>query len=289
MHAIYVCSADNSYSTCEVLPRSGSRYADVIWTFSSHPSSVNLFRLALSGTQPCGSGNSEWFVRGYNNTGTPSECSVREVAPGDIRLCGLTCRCVDAGNCGYLHYRVQFPMWETDTLQLCHFELMTFNSGFVDPALVVYWVLHICAMKITDVHGWMLKWLETTISPRSPWSVIFGQIQDGRYPNNKIIMSLVQVLEFDFCLFVSFLNSEVSIRYSISIITGHGTHFEVICDASLYRKYLPFSPEWPSLSMFYGNEFISNLCTYHTLSYCLVLMVLSPVQHFNRQSLIMIL
>ena len=138
MHVIYVCSADNSYSTCEVLLMSGSQYAEIIWTFSSHPSSVNLFRLALSGTQPCDSGNSEWFVRGHNNTGPPSECSVREVATFDIRLCGLTCRCVDHCNCEYLHYRVQFLAWETATLKVCHFEQMTFNSGFVDPDLVIY-------------------------------------------------------------------------------------------------------------------------------------------------------
>ena len=37
------------------------------------------------------------------------------------------------------------------------------------------------------------------------------------------------------------------------MITGHGIHFEVIFEAQLYRKDLSFSPEWPSLLMFYRN------------------------------------
>ena len=56
----------------------------------------------------------------------------------------------------------------------------------------------------------------------------FGQIQDGRHPNNKINVYLVTVLEFDFCVYCNFFNGKVSITQSILMITGHGIHFGVI-------------------------------------------------------------
>ena len=36
----------------------------------------------------------------------------------------------------------------------------------------------------------------------------FGQIKDGRHPNNKISMFLIQVLEFDFCVYCKVFNGE---------------------------------------------------------------------------------
>ena len=153
---IYQCMfTDESQSSCEALTRSESQYAEVIWTFHSHPSSVNLFRLVLSGSQFCVSINTEWFVRGENTTGTPSECTVKELESGNTRVCTLICRCLNPNICGFLHYRVQFPTWVTSTLQLCHFELMTAYPGFINPQLVFYWVVHTFAISF--------RWRQTTV------------------------------------------------------------------------------------------------------------------------------
>ena len=101
-------------------------------------SSANLFQVILSGTQPCASINTPWFVRGVNKTGAPSECTVHEKNFGNHRICDLTCRCAELRVCGYLHFRAQFPPWVTTTLSLCHYVLKTVFSGFINPELVVY-------------------------------------------------------------------------------------------------------------------------------------------------------
>ena len=130
---------DDSNTTCETLPGHDSRHVEVIWTFPSHPSSFNQFRVVISGSQPCYSINTSWFVRGDVPTGVPSECAVQEFQNENLRTCALTCECVDPSTCGYLHYRVQFPPWVTTTLALCHYELTTPYPGVVNPELVIYW------------------------------------------------------------------------------------------------------------------------------------------------------
>ena len=132
-------SSDNSTITCERIPSGGSRYSEVVWTFPSHPSSWNEFRVVLSVSQPCDSSNTFWFVRGENTTGVPSECAVQEITNEISKDCALTCQCVDPSVCGYLHYRVQFPPWVTTTLALCHYELMTSYPELINPELVIYW------------------------------------------------------------------------------------------------------------------------------------------------------
>ena len=128
---------DGSNTTCEMLPKDNSRYSEVIWTFPSHPSSVNRFRVVISGSQPCVSGKAFWFVRGQNRTGKPSECAVQETEYETSRSCALECRCLETSICGYLHYRVQLPSWISSTLALCYFELI--YPGLVDPALRIFW------------------------------------------------------------------------------------------------------------------------------------------------------
>ena len=130
---------DDSNTTCETLPGDDSRHVEVIWTFPSHPSSFNQFRVVISGSQPCHSINTSWFVRGDVPTGVPSECTVQEIQNENLRTCALTCECVDPSNCGYLHYLVQFPPWVSTTLALCHYELTTPYPGVVNPELVIYW------------------------------------------------------------------------------------------------------------------------------------------------------
>ena len=95
---------DDSNTTCETLPGNASRYSEVVWTFPSHPSTVNEFRMVLSGSQPCVSVNTPWFVRGENTIGTPSECEVHEQVRGNRRVCSLTCRCLEPSVCGFLHH-----------------------------------------------------------------------------------------------------------------------------------------------------------------------------------------
>ena len=115
---------DDSNTTCNVLPRGGFQYAELIWTYRSHGSSVDLFRVVLSGTQSCHSINMSWFVRGERATSNSniSECEVKQSGLGNLQVCSLTCRCVKPGICGYLHYRVQFVPWVTNsTLAMCHF------------------------------------------------------------------------------------------------------------------------------------------------------------------------
>ena len=120
---------DESNITCDIVPRGRSQYTELIWTYPRHGSSVDLFRVVLSGTQPCHSINTSWFIRGGNSTCPPSECEVKESRHGDFRVCFLTCRCVAPGTCGYLHFRVQFVPWMTTSLAMCHF------VGFVNPEL----------------------------------------------------------------------------------------------------------------------------------------------------------
>ena len=110
-----------------------------MWTFPSHPLSANLFRFVLSGSRPCVSRTSTWFVHGKNNTGALSECLVDEKAHRDVSVFYLTCRCMLPSECGYLHYRVQFPHWVTSIVELCHFQLMTPYPGFINPKLIIYW------------------------------------------------------------------------------------------------------------------------------------------------------
>ena len=129
---------DDSNTTCETLPGNVSRYSEVVWTFPSHPSNVNEFRMVLSGSQPCVSVNTPWFVRGENTRGTPLECEVHEEVQGRGRVCSLTCLCLEPFVCGFLHYRTQFPFWNMDTLALCHFELKTSYPGLVNPELITY-------------------------------------------------------------------------------------------------------------------------------------------------------
>ena len=133
----YLYFIDDSNTTCEMLPKHNSRYSDVIWTFPSHPSSVNLFRVVLSGSQPCVSRNTFWFVRGENRTGMPSECKVQEQGYGNFRVCDLTCRCLAQCVCGYLHYRAQFPSRSKGNSGLCYIELI--YPGLINPKLVIYW------------------------------------------------------------------------------------------------------------------------------------------------------
>ena len=120
-----------------MFPRDNSRYVEIVWYFPSHPSSVNLFRVVLSGSQPCVSRNAFWFVRGENRTGMPSECKVQEEGFGNFRVCSLTCRCLVPDICGYLHHRVQFPSRVNSTLGFCYFELV--YLGPVNPKLIIYW------------------------------------------------------------------------------------------------------------------------------------------------------
>ena len=129
--------ADDANTTCEMLPKDNSRYSEIIWTFPSHPSSVNLFRIVLSGSQPCVSRNAFWFVRGENRTGMPSECKVQEERFGNFRVCSLTCGCLVPCICGYLHQRVQFPSRVSSTLGVCYFELL--YPGIIDPKLIINW------------------------------------------------------------------------------------------------------------------------------------------------------
>ena len=120
-----------------MFPRDNSRYAEITWSFPSHPSSMNLFRVVLSGSQPCVSRNAFWFVRGENRTGMPSECKVQEEGFGNFRVCSLTCRCLVPDICGYLHQRVQFPSRVNKMLGFCYFELV--YRGLIDPKLIIYW------------------------------------------------------------------------------------------------------------------------------------------------------
>ena len=129
---------DTSNRTCEVLPKGNYHYTELTWAFLNHPSSVNLFGLVLSGTQPCASEISTWFVRGENDTGAPSECLVEEDAYENTRVCALTCQCTVPSVRGYLHYHVQFPSWLKTTVALCDYQLTTPYPGFIDPKLVIY-------------------------------------------------------------------------------------------------------------------------------------------------------
>ena len=134
--------SDASKSTCAVLTDGVSQYIELLWTFPSHPSFVDIFQLVLSGTQSCDSKTTAWFVRGENGTGAPSECSVIEELRGDARVCVVTCRCLASCGCGYLHFRVQFPTWMATTLALCHLELVTPYTGFILPKLISYWHIY---------------------------------------------------------------------------------------------------------------------------------------------------
>ena len=130
--------ADASKSTCAVLTDDGSQYIELVWTFPSNPSVVDIFQLVLSGTQPCDSKTTAWFVRGVNGTGAPSECNVIEELHGDARVCVVTCHCLASSGCGYLHFRVQFPTWMATTLALCHLELVTPYPGSILPEMINY-------------------------------------------------------------------------------------------------------------------------------------------------------
>ena len=134
-----VVALDTSNSTCAVLNDGDTWYTELVWTFPSHPSFVDIFQLVLSGTQPCDSENTAWFVSGENGTGAPSECSVIEELHGDARVCVVTRRCLASCGCGYLHFRAQFPSWIATTLALCHYELVTPYPGFILPELVNYY------------------------------------------------------------------------------------------------------------------------------------------------------
>ena len=127
--------SDESNTTCEDFTRNGVAYANVMWAFPSHPSSVNLFRVILSGPTSCASITNTWFVHGKNNTGAPSECAINQKQHGNYNVCDLTCQCVEPLICGYLHFCAQFPPWVTSKVLLCHMELMTSFPGFVNPVI----------------------------------------------------------------------------------------------------------------------------------------------------------
>ena len=119
------CFTCDANTTCDMFSRNNSQYAWIIWTFPSHPSSANLFRVVLSGSQPSSSGSAFWFVRRENKSGMLSECKVQEEELRNSRVCALSCRClVPSCACGYLHYRVQFPSPMNSILGLCYFEFI---------------------------------------------------------------------------------------------------------------------------------------------------------------------
>ena len=67
-----------------------------------------------------------------------------------------------------------------------------------------------------------------------------GLPHDGRHPNNNISLSLVPVLKLDFCAYCKVFDSEVSIGWTILMIAGHGSHFEVILKL-IYTENILFS------------------------------------------------
>ena len=131
---------DDFKHTCERIHRNSSRFVELVWTFPSPPSSVNIFRAILAGSQPCVSKNAFWFVRGENRKGMPSVCMVQEETHRKRRVCTLTCRCLEACGCSYLHYRSQFLPWMKTTSALCHLE-MTSYPRLINPKLITYWTV----------------------------------------------------------------------------------------------------------------------------------------------------
>ena len=129
---------DDLKHTCERIHRNGSGFVELVWTFPSPPSSVNIFRAILAGSQPRVSKNAFWFVRGENRKGMPSVCMVQEETHRIRRVCTLTCRCLEPCGCSYLHYRGQFLPWMKTTSALCHFEIMTPYPKLINPKLITY-------------------------------------------------------------------------------------------------------------------------------------------------------
>ena len=87
-----------------------------------------------------------------------SECKVQEEGHGHLRVCHLTCRCLEACDCGNLHYRIQFASRVTTTLALCHFELMTSYPGFVDPELITFWYQSLLYVFGYRLLSWLSYW-----------------------------------------------------------------------------------------------------------------------------------
>ena len=73
------------------------------------------------------------------------------------------------------------------------------------------------------------------------------------------------------------------------MITGHGIHFDVIFEAQLYRKYLSFPQEWPSILMFYRNMDIKFMHVSYFMSLSSCTWYYRQYNTSSRESLIMIL
>ena len=96
-----------------------------------------------------------------------------------------------------------------------------------------------------------------------------------RWPPPKITKLACPRFQFSNWIFVSI------VRFLMAkMITGHGIHFEVIFEAHLNRKYLSFSPDWPSLLMFHRNWYqIYARVIFYVIA--TLYMVLPSVQHFK--------
>ena len=117
---------DGTNSTCEVLTNRGSPYIEIVWTFPLHPSSVNHFRVTISGSRPCNGRYITWFVHGVSCNNGVTECSSwEELLTNEKRVCHVTCRQNCVGVIGNLHVRVHLKNAMNHSLALCYYVLAT--------------------------------------------------------------------------------------------------------------------------------------------------------------------
>ena len=157
---------DAAKDTCEILTKPGSPNIEVVWTFPPHPSSMNQFRVKMSGSQSCKDSSATWFVRYKDGI---IECSVDEELIYGSRVCHVTCQQVCRANIGYLHFRFHFLTRLNRSLALCHYALTT-NFKAVNPRLRIVWLYLMFLCRCDDGHSaWAaLKW------SRSKYSICYG-------------------------------------------------------------------------------------------------------------------
>ena len=110
---------DDTNSTCEVLTNRGSPYVEIVWTFALHPSSMNHFRVTISGSRPC----NDIYI--YHMA-----CSWAFLQQWCQRV-SLLGRATGIGN---LHVRVHLKNAMNPSLALCYYVLAT-DYKTVNPGL----------------------------------------------------------------------------------------------------------------------------------------------------------
>ena len=126
---------DDTNSTCEVLTNRGSPYIEIVWTFPLHSSTMNYFRVTISGSRPCNDKYITWFVHGASCNNGVNECnSWEELLTNEKKVCHVSCRQVCVGVIGHLHVRVHLKNAKYQSLGLCHYILAT-NYKTVNPEL----------------------------------------------------------------------------------------------------------------------------------------------------------